>query len=68
MDKNKKNNNIIKFPRKKTKLEREIEAIIFAADEPLDLDTIEKRVGHCLNLKIWNKDGSKAEACGNASR
>lgn len=32
------------------------------------LITIEKRVGHCLNLNIWNKDGSKAEACGNASR
>ena len=51
MDKNKKNNNIIKFPRKKTKLEREIEAIIFAADEPLDIDTIEKRVGSRNNIK-----------------
>ena len=32
------------------------------------LITIEIRVGHCLNLNIWNKDGSQAEACGNASR
>ena len=32
------------------------------------LITIEKRDGQCLDLNIWNKDGSKAEACGNASR
>ena len=32
------------------------------------LITIQKRVGQCLDLNIWNKDGSKAEACGNASR
>jgi len=36
MEKNKKKNNIIDFPRKKSKLEREIEAIIFAAEEPLN--------------------------------
>ena len=41
MVKNEKNN-IINFPKKKSKLEREVEAIVFAADEPLDLDTIEK--------------------------
>ena len=29
-----KNNNIINFPQKKSKLEREVEAIIFAAEEP----------------------------------
>ena len=42
MVKNEKNN-IINFPKKKSKLEREVEAIVFAADEPLDLDTIEKK-------------------------
>ena len=36
-----KNNNIINFPQKKSKLEREVEAIIFAAEEPLDIETIE---------------------------
>ena len=51
MDKNKKKNNIINFPRKKSKLEREIEAIIFAAEEPLDIETIEKRVGSTSNVK-----------------
>ena len=51
MEKNKKRNNIIDFPRKKSKLEREIEAIIFAAEEPLDIETIEKRVGSTSNIK-----------------
>ncbi len=51
MEKNKKKNNIIDFPRKKSKLEREIEAIIFAAEEPLDIETIEKRVGNTSNIK-----------------
>ena len=32
-------NNIINFPNKKSKLEKEIEAIIFAAEEPLDIET-----------------------------
>ncbi len=45
MEKNKKTNNVISFPKKKSKLEREVEAIIFAAEEPLDIETIEKRVG-----------------------
>jgi len=51
MEKNKKKSNIIDFPRKKSKLEREIEAIIFAAEEPLDIETIEKRVGNTSNIK-----------------
>ncbi len=49
--KNDKKNNIINFPNKKSKLEREIEAIIFAAEEPLDVETIEKRVGTTSNIK-----------------
>ena len=40
----KKINNIVKLPRKTNKIERQIEAILFAADEPLDAETIEKRV------------------------
>ena len=50
MDK-KKDNNIIKFPKKQSKLERQIEAIIFAAEEPLYIETIEKRVGTSSNIK-----------------
>ena len=51
MKKDKDITNVINFPKKKSKLEREIEAIIFASDEPLDLDTIEKRVGSTKNIK-----------------
>ena len=51
MTKSEKKNNIINFPKKKSKIEREVEAIVFAADEPLDLDTIEKRVGSTTNIK-----------------
>tara|TARA_Y100000816_G_C25994783_1_gene519661 strand:+ start:305 stop:994 length:690 start_codon:yes stop_codon:yes gene_type:complete len=51
MSKENKKNNIINFPKKKTKIEREVEAIIFAAEEPLDIETIEKRVGSNSNIK-----------------
>ena len=47
----KKNNNIISFPSTPTKLERQIEAILFAASEPLDIETIEKRLQTNLNIK-----------------
>ncbi len=46
-----KEHNIISFPQKKTKLEKEVEAIIFAAEEPLDVETIEERVGTRSNIK-----------------
>ena len=49
--KNKKKDNIINFPASPSKLERQIEAILFAASEPLDLETIEKRIGTTINLK-----------------
>ena len=49
--KNKKKNNIIDFPSSPTKIERQVEAILFAASEPLDLETIEKRVQTNTNLK-----------------
>ena len=50
MQKNNKNN-VISFPKKKTKLEREVEAIVFAAEEPLDVETIEQRIGTRNNIK-----------------
>ena len=46
-----KEHNIINFPQKKTKLEKEVEAIIFAAEEPLDVETIEERIGTRSNVK-----------------
>ena len=36
--------NVVKFPSKMTDLEKEIEAVIFAAAEPLDIDTIESKI------------------------
>ena len=46
-----KEHNVINFPQKKTKLEKEVEAIIFAAEEPLDIETIEERIGTRTNIK-----------------
>ena len=48
---NKKKNNIINFPSAPTKLERQVEAILFAASEPLDIETIEKRLKTTSNLE-----------------
>ena len=48
---NKKKNNIINFPSAPSKLERQVEAILFAASEPLDLETIEKRLQTNTNIK-----------------
>ena len=47
----KKKNNVLNFPTSPTKLERQVEAILFAAAEPLDIETIEKRVQTNINLK-----------------
>ena len=49
--KNKKKNNIINFPSSPSKIERQVEAILFAASEPLDIETIEKRIQTSTNLK-----------------
>ena len=48
---NKKKNNVINFPAAPSKLERQVEAILFAASEPLDLETIEKRLQTNVNIK-----------------
>ena len=44
-------NNIIDFPSSVSKIERQVEAILFAASEPLDIETIEKRIQTSTNLK-----------------
>jgi segregation and condensation protein B len=56
MNNEKKKNNIISFPDKLSNGEREVEAIIFAAAEPLDVDTIEQRVSKKIDInKILKK-------------
>ena len=47
----KKRGNIINFPSTPSKLERQVEAILFAASEPLDIETIEKRIQTNTNIK-----------------
>ena len=47
----KKKNNVISFPSSPSKLERQIEAILFAASEPLDIETIEQRIQTNTNIK-----------------
>ena len=47
----KKVDNIVKFPKNLNKLERQVEAILFAASEPLDVETIEKRIQNTSNIK-----------------
>ena len=49
--KNIKKDNIVKFPKNVSKLERQVEAILFAASEPLDIETIEERVKNTNNIK-----------------
>ena len=46
-----KKDNIVKFPKNINKLERQVEAILFSASEPLDIETIEKRVQNTSNIK-----------------
>ena len=48
--KKKLNDNIVTFPKKKNDGEREIEAIIFAALEPLDINTIESKISKKINV------------------
>ena len=49
--KNKDKDNIISFPSGISKLERQIEAILFSASEPLDIETIEQRVKTSSDIK-----------------
>ena len=44
------NDNIVTFPSKMNSGEREIEAIVFAAAEPLDIDTIESKISKKIDV------------------
>ena len=44
-------NNVLTFPSKLNEGEREIEAIVFAAAEPLDIDTIESKISKKIDIK-----------------
>ena len=51
-----KKNNVVNFPSNLSESEREVEAILFAAAEPLDVDTIDSKISKKNNvLKILKK-------------
>ena len=51
-----KKNNVVSFPSNISEIEREVEAILFAAAEPLDIESIESRISKKSNvLKILEK-------------
>ena len=55
-DKNKNKSNVITFPSNVSKIERQVEAILFSASEPLDIETIEKRAQSSSDItKILEK-------------
>ena len=47
----KRKDNVINFPSKLSSLEKEIEAIVFAAAEPLDIQTIESKITKKTNVE-----------------
>ena len=49
--KNKNKSNVITFPSNVSKIERQVEAILFSASEPLDIETIEKRLQSNSDIK-----------------
>ena len=48
---NTKKDNVIDFPNKLSSIEKEIEAIVFAAAEPLDIETIENKISKKTNVE-----------------
>ncbi len=51
MKNEKKKNNVISFPGQLSNGEREVEAILFAAAEPLEIETIEDRISKKIDVK-----------------
>jgi len=50
---NKKNDSkILKFPNNASQLERKVEAILFAAEEPLDIDSIQEKLNTRANISM----------------
>ena len=42
--------NVVKFPSKLSEIDKQIEAVIFAAAEPLDIDTIQSKITKKINV------------------
>ena len=58
-----KNSKILNFPNNLTDPERQVEAVLFAADEPLDIESIQSRIARKINvmkiLELLKKQYSK---------
>ena len=51
-----KKSNVVSFPSNVSEIEREVEAILFAAAEPLDIESIESKISKKTNvLKVLQK-------------
>ena len=50
----KKESKILKFPKISSNIERQVEAILFSAQEPLDLETIQSRIKTKTNFLAAN--------------
>ena len=49
-------NNVLNFPSNVSEIEREVEAILFASSEPLDINSIENKISKKKNvLKVLEK-------------
>ena len=52
-------NNVINFPTSMSESQREIEAILFAAEEPLDIESIESKIKKKkISLNHWKNYSS----------
>ena len=51
-------NNVINFPTSMSESEREIEAILFAAEEPLDIESIESKIKKKKNIDFFLKNAT----------
>ena len=57
-----KKDNVLNFPSKMTEIEREVEAILFAASEPLEIESIEARLNKKVDVKNSYVNIKKNEA------
>ena len=48
-----KKDNVIDFPNKLSSIEKEIEAIVFAAAEPLNIETIQNKISKKAEFEVY---------------
>ena len=58
-----KKDNVVNFPTKINDLDKEIEAVVFAAAEPLDVDTIESKISKKTNVVSYRRSWLPSAFC-----